>query len=321
MRQITYTIEKEDAGVSVASFLKKHGYSKQVIVRLKKTENGIVHNGSWAHINDTLLPGEALVVTLVDEPANPDIIPVPLPFGVVYEDEDLIVIDKPAGMPVHPSIRHPKDTLANALYAHNLKNGVSYPFRCMNRLDRDTTGLTIVAKHCLAAAILGSQVKDRSMQRTYAAICAGAVPGSGSITARIARKNGSMVERVVSETDGEAAVTHFTRIDYRRDLGLSFVLLRLETGRTHQIRVHMKHIGHPLIGDFLYNPLYCDAPVPGKMKRQALHACQIVFVHPVTGASMEFCAPLPPDMGAFFPDMDTILPDIIDDVAIPVGLW
>lgn len=301
MRQITYTIGQEDAGSCICSFLKKRGYSRQVIVRLKKTKDGIVHNGSWAHASDPLLLGETLTITLADEPANPDIIPISLPFGVIYEDEDLIVIDKPAGMPTHPSIRHPKDTLANALYAYNLEHNSAYPFRCINRLDMDTTGLTVVAKHGLSAANLGAQVKNHSMQRTYAAICTGFVPDSGTVNARIARKEGQMVERVAGGTDGETAVTHFTRIGYRKDLDLSFVLLKLETGRTHQIRVHMKHIGHPLAGDFLYNPLYHDSPVCNTIKRQALHACQIAFVHPVTGASLEFIAPLPPDMSAIFP--------------------
>lgn len=302
MRQIAYTINENNAGASIRTFLRQKEYSRQVIVRLKKTQGGILHNGSWAHVNELLEPGDTLTVTLADEPANPDILPVPLQFGIVYEDEDLIVIDKPAGMPVHPSINHHEETLANVLYAYNRDHDTAYPFRCINRLDRDTTGLTIVAKHALSAAILGSQVKSRTIQRTYAAICTGFVPDGGTITAGIARKNGSTVERTVNDTDGEAAITHFKRMDYRTGPDLSFVLLKLETGRTHQIRVHMKHIGHPLIGDFLYNPDMRH------IKRQALHACQLKFTHPVTGAAMQLFAPLPADMSAIFPvDIPTLL--------------
>jgi 23S rRNA pseudouridine1911/1915/1917 synthase len=173
---------------------------------------------------------------------------------------------------------------------------IPHTFRCVNRLDRDTTGLTMIAKHMLSSAILSRQITNREVHRTYLAIVEGDVPAFGTIDAPIARKSGSTIERIVSEVDGARAVTHFKKIAYQNELSLSLIALQLETGRTHQIRVHMQHIGHPLIGDFLYNP---ESTV---MSRQALHSFCLTFPHPITGESVTFYAPLPDDMKVLFPD-------------------
>lgn len=289
-RTITYGIEKEYNGVSILEFLKNNGYTHHVIVRLKQTENGIIKNGKWAHIKDLLQENDSLTIRLCEPEFTTTILPTPLSISVVYEDEDILVVDKPAHMPVHPSINHYEHTLANAVCFYGGQKGEIYPFRCMNRLDRDTTGLTIIAKNMLSAGILSEQVKNRTLHRTYLAICQGLVPMSGTVDAPIVRKEASTVERCIDYANGETAITHFSRIGYDAQKDLSLVELVLETGRTHQIRVHMKHLGHPLIGDFLYNPdfTYID--------RQALHSCRLDFIHPITKKEMHLASPLPMDL-------------------------
>ena len=191
-------------------------------------------------------------------------------------------------MPIHPSMNNYGNTLANAVMWHFAQQKIPYTFRCINRLDRDTTGLTILAKNMLSAGILSNQMQKRQICKEYRAICTGIVPDAGTICAPIARAAESTIERCVDFEHGEAAVTHYEL--EKTDGILSLVKLTLETGRTHQIRVHMKYAGHPLIGDFLYNP------EDTTMNRQALHCCRLKFVHPITGKEMVFEAPLPEDM-------------------------
>ena len=165
-----------------------------------------------------------------------------------------------------------------------------FVFRCVNRLDKDTTGLTMIAKNSLSAAILSNAVAKKHLTRQYTAICSGKIDSPLTIDCPIARLDGSTIERCVDYENGENAVTHCFPVTYNKDLDLSLISLVLETGRTHQIRVHMKHIGHPLIGDFLYNPDY------RYMQRQSLHSACLEFIHPVTQKKMTLHAPLPPDM-------------------------
>ena len=297
-RILTYQIQADTAGWNILRFLKEKHYSRSVVIQLKKTENGILVNNEWAYVNHILKEGEILTIQLIEPdersacPTDPKILPVELAISVIYEDEDLLVINKPAGMPIHPSMGHDGNTLANAVLYHAAKRQESYPYRCINRLDRDTSGLTIIAKNAYSSCILYEQMRDRHICRTYYAIAEGSVPKYGSIEAPIAREKDTIIARAV-DAAGAPAVTHFETIAEKD--GLSFVKLWLDTGRTHQIRVHMRHIGHPLIGDFLYNP--DDL----RMKRQALHAGKLAFVHPVTGQPLQFCAPLPKDMLQFFP--------------------
>lgn len=294
-RILTYTISSAHSGDTILQFLKSLNYTHQVIVDLKKTPNGILRNGIWAYVNEILNDGDIITITIDEEPKNSTIIPIHLPFSIVYEDEDIVVINKPAQMPIHPSINHYDSTLANAVAFHynNLKQ--PFTFRCLNRLDRDTTGLTILAKHALSAGILNQQIRQRNLHRTYLAICQGQVPSFGTIDAPIARVSSSTIERCVDFNNGERAVTHYKRITYDSAKNLSLVRLLLETGRTHQIRVHMKHLGYPLIGDFLYNADYTY------INRQALHSYQLDFIHPITQEKMHLTAPLPQDLQSIFP--------------------
>lgn len=287
-RIFTYPIKEEFNNKTILEFLKAHFYSAQIITHLKRTEQGILRNGEWGRVRDILHTSDVLTITLIESEGSENIVPSPLPLDIVYEDEDLMVINKAANTPIHPSQGNYDNTLANAVCYYYQQKGEPFVYRCINRLDRDTTGLLILAKHMYSASLLSHMVQQREIHREYLAIATGIVPDSGIITAPIARVDGSTIEREVNEVTGEYACTHYRTVAHKD--GYSLVSLKLETGRTHQIRVHMKHIGHPLPGDFLYNPDY------RVIERQALHSHKLSFNHPITQEWMEFTAPLPNDM-------------------------
>ncbi len=288
-REITYLIEDIYAGQSVRDFLQGKGYSRQNLIELKKCEDGILVNGEPQYMNYVPGAGELLTVRIHDEECSEKIPPVELPLDIVYEDADLLVVNKPAGMPIHPSLNNYDNSLANALAWYFEKQGKPFVFRCINRLDRDTSGLTIIAKHMVSAGILSSMVARREIHREYLAIVKGTVtPTAGTINAPIARKGNSIIERVIDWEKGERAVTHYRVLQSHNDLSL--LSLHLETGRTHQIRVHMKHLGFPLIGDYLYYP---DMTL---ISRQALHSHRLTFIHPMTKEPLDFMCNLPGDM-------------------------
>lgn len=295
-RKLEYKITKEFHNKTIEQFLKHMDFPHQAIVQLKKTHEGILKNGIWAYVNEKLCEGDVLLLHLVEDVEETSIQPIFVELSIVYEDEDLIVIDKPANMPIHPSMNHHEGTLANGLLYYYQEKGEHFTFRCINRLDRDTSGLTIVAKHMLSGGILSRQVQAREIKRTYRAICQGLVPESGTINAPITRVNDSTIERCVDYTHGEHAITHYHRLAYDKEKNLSLVELHLETGRTHQIRVHMKHMGHPIIGDFLYNPDFTHCT------RQALHSASLEFVHPITKEKLHFTSSLPKDLKCSFKD-------------------
>ena len=246
-------------------------------------------------MKELLTEGDTLTVRIQENQSSPHIPPVELPLDIVYEDDDLIVINKPAGMPIHPSLNNYRNSLANALMYYYTKQNKPFIFRCTNRLDRDTSGLTVIAKHLVSSSILSQMAVRHEITREYLAIVRGPVtPSQGTITAPIGRSGTSLIERKIDPEHGENAVTHYRVINGKN--GHSLVSLILETGRTHQIRVHMKYIGHPLIGDYLYNP---DMEF---ISRQALHSHRLSFRHPITGKTMEFEAPLPEDMAVILMD-------------------
>lgn len=294
-RIFKYTIDEKHENYTIERYLKELGYTHSVLVALKKTENGVTLNNIWAYVNNRLKKGDTLTTHILEKEFDTAIEAVDLPFGIVYEDEDILVVNKPSDMPIHPSINNHDNTLANALMYYYHKQNIPFTFRCINRLDRDTTGLSIIAKHGLSAAILGNMVSKREIHRTYLAICQGKVNDTGVVDAPIARVADSTIQREVNFNTGERAVTHYKLINYNDIADLSLVELKLETGRTHQIRVHMQYIGHSLIGDFLYNPDYKH------IKRQALHSFSLEFKHPVTKKVMHLTAPLPEDMKCIFP--------------------
>lgn len=314
LRIFDYQILPTDTGKTILEYLTERGYSRAVVVHLKKTPESILLNGTWAYVTARLCPQDWLRIILSEPGGSPGIEPVRLPLAICYEDEDILVINKPDHMPIHPSQRHHEDTLANAVCGYFHEKGVPCTFRCVNRLDRDTTGLVIIARHMLSSAILNQALKNRAIHREYLAIAEGEVPESGTINAPIGRKSGSTIERTVDFLNGETAITHYRRLFYRD--GLSLISLHLETGRTHQIRVHMSDLGHPLIGDFLYHPAFRTAADTqgtssagvsyAQIKRQALHSYRLQFTHPITGIPMDFSAPLPDDMAAFFPEFNAL---------------
>ncbi|MCR5194963.1 MAG: RluA family pseudouridine synthase [Pseudobutyrivibrio sp.] len=291
-RTIHYEITSEYEGYSIEKFLKAKGYSSANITAIKKMPENVVIDGKWEHLNRKLTAGEALTVNITEEDSSKQIPAVKMELDIVYEDEDIIVINKPAGLPIHPSLNHYEDSLANGLAYYYESQGKPFIFRCVNRLDNNTSGLTVVAKHLVAAGILSTMVKNRELKREYLAIVEGHVePYRGTIDAPIGRVNDTGIMRQVDFEKGERAVTHYQVIHEKN--GHSLVSIHLETGRTHQIRVHFKYIGHPLVGDHLYNPS------SKAMNRQALHSHRLEFRHPITGEAMEFVAEIPIDMKLF----------------------
>ena len=288
-RTITYHIDSAATGLRIEQYLRRRGYSYQNLTQLKKMHESILLNGVWSYMRASVQDGDILTVHIQEPESSPHIPPVSLPLDIVYEDEDIVVVNKPAGMPIHPSLNNYENSLANGLMYYYQEQGKPFIFRCTNRLDRDTSGLTVVAKHMVSSSILSGMGVRHEITREYLAVVRGVLkPSEGTIDAPIGRTGSSMIERKIDFENGERAVTHYRAI--KEQNGHSLVSLILETGRTHQIRVHMKYIGRPLVGDYLYNP---DMEY---ITRQALHSYRLAFAHPVTGEKMEFTAPLPEDM-------------------------
>lgn len=295
-RKLFFTISDQDENKTIHDFLKSHGFSSQNIVELKKMNRSILINDEWVYVNHRLKKGEKLVIHIQENSANEKILPVNLPFPILYEDDDLVIINKPANMPIHPSQNNYENTLANAAsYYYEITHNTPFTFRCINRLDRDTTGLTILAKNMYSANILAGQMQRREIKRLYLAILDGTLEKKyGIINLPVGRKPGSTIERQIDPEHGEIAITHYCRLKTWGNYTLA--AFQLETGRTHQIRVHCASMGTPLVGDTLYN----HSPSAALMDRQALHAYRIRFQHPVTGLPMKFSAPIPEDMSSFF---------------------
>lgn len=291
-RKLSFTISEQDTNLTIYDFLKSKGFSSQNIIELKKMNQSILINNEWVHVNYRLNAGEKLLIHIQENNSNEKILPLDLPFPIIYEDEDIVVINKPADMPIHPSQNNYENTLANAAaYYFEVKKNTPFTFRCINRLDRNTTGLTILAKNIYSANVLAGQMQRREIKRLYLAVIDGKLEKKyGTIRLPIGRKADSTIERQIDPIHGESAITHYCRL---RTVGnYTLAAFQLQTGRTHQIRVHMASINAPLVGDTLYN----TKPSAYSLPRQALHAYRISFTHPVTGERMKFTAPIPEDM-------------------------
>lgn len=316
-RILTYNITED--WPSIRDFLNSKRYPHAVFVRLKKTENSVLVNGEWLHLYQPLHAGDTLEIRLIEMENSDNIVPrdfaeimnqaYSLP--VVYEDEDILVVNKPAGLPIHPSQNHYEDSLANAVMAYYKAQGENFVFRCINRLDRNTSGLTLIAKNMLSSAILSQDVMKRDIHRTYLALVERShqLPDSGTIEVPIARVEGSTILREVNFETGDYALTKYWKLADFEDATL--LKLQLGTGRTHQIRVHMSYIGHPLLGDDLYgNGTYHKIDSEGKpiiLDRHALHSYRLEFTHPITGEAMDLKAELPADMRYIVGDLSKIL--------------
>lgn len=290
MREVTYTIA--GGGTTVERYLRRLGLSRHLLTVLKSETDGLMVNGAHVRTIDRLQPGDRLTLRLRETAPSETITPSELALNIVYEDEDLLILDKPAGMAVHPSHGNREGTVANALAWLYQERGEPFVFRAIGRLDKNTSGLLALAKNQLSACLLTAQAKAGLLRRRYLAVCTGKIPERGIIDAPIARAENSVLRREVSPS-GDGAVTHYKRLQYEN--GFSLAEITLETGRTHQIRVHFAHIGHPLPGDFLYNPDF------SQLSRHALHAAFLDLRQPVTGVPLHFASPLPPDLAAFFP--------------------
>lgn len=283
MRQIEYRVGPSDEGRTVKGILKGElSVSTGQLASLKAADR-IFLDGQAVHVNERVHEGQIVTFLLVDDPAF-SVEPDPTPVRLLYADEDILVIDKDAPLPCHCSPRQEGSTLENRLAWHFRDR--EFLFRPVNRLDKGTSGIMLAAMHAHAQRVLQMHLHSPSFVREYLAVVKGGpLQDAGTVDAPIGKADGATVRREVRE-DGKPSVTHFSVLE--RGEKASLLRLRLETGRTHQIRVHMAHIGCPVWGDFLYGQE--EENLPGRF---ALHSAYTRFIHPVSGKEMEFSSPLP----------------------------
>ncbi len=280
-KTIEYIVPAECNEIDTKTFLRRHcGISARTLSKLKRTNLGISRNNELLKTTHILYTGDVVVLSMPDD-IN-EIKPVKGELDILYEDDYVIVVNKPPLMPVHPTKIHQEDTLANIISYYMSSKGESYTFRAINRLDRDTSGCVLMAKDRVCAHSLPDTV-----QKEYVAVCEGVICGSGTVDKPIKVMEGRSIQRVVSD-EGQRAITHYYPVMSIN--GNTLTKFILETGRTHQIRCHMSSIGHPLSGDDMYG---------GSLKhisRQALHCYKVAFKHPITNEYIEVIADLPSDI-------------------------
>ncbi|PFD42414.1 RNA pseudouridine synthase [Bacillus cereus] len=285
---LKWTIQSVAEGILVREFLKTKGISKAALTDIKFHGGAIEVNGEHASVRHKLQAGEELQVFFPVEERSEGMIAENIPLCIVYEDDAVLVMNKEAYMSTIPSREHPSGSVANALLYHYDKQHLASTVHIVTRLDRDTSGLMLIAKNRFVHHLLSKQHQQKGVKRTYEAIVHGMILEEvGTIDAPIGRKADSIIERTVCE-DGQRAVTHFKVMESFPNK--TRVALELETGRTHQIRVHMAHIGHPLLGDDLYGGQR------DVMKRQALHSTSLTFYHPILEKEITFTSSIPDDM-------------------------
>lgn len=299
-RYLTLDIGPELAGTEVNTLLRRTlGLSGTVLRRIKWLEDGITVDGARVNVRYRVEEGQTLSVRLTDPLPAAQPVPTEGPLDIVYEDADLAVVNKAPGVLVHPSHGHFDDTVGNFLMGHYRHTGDESGFHPVHRLDKGTSGLLVTAKHAHAQEKLKNQLHTGAFRRVYLAVCDGAPPEwAGTVDAPIGLADGSLMAREV-RPDGRPALTHYLLL--RRHGPRSLVYLELKTGRTHQIRVHMAHIGCPLTGDFLYG-----TEDKSLIARPALHSAYLELIHPITGERLVFSSPLPDDMQALIGKEDVL---------------
>ena len=325
----TYTIPKDFANKTIEAFLLEQGYTKTLLSALKRVHffeaerehYGIEKNGQWAFTVDMLEEGDCLSIHLPMEEEN-SAPPYDFPLDIIYEDRDILLLNKPSGLPCHPSPGHFEKTLAGAVVSYQMQNSSASSFVChfIHRLDLDTSGLILLAKNRLAASILNKDMKEGRIQRSYLAFCQGNpefslghVPGfrrvhesekeefdyAFAISAPIARVEEEKMLRTVDFQKGQEALSYFNVLNYFPKKNYSLLQLQLATGRTHQIRVHLAYLSCPLLGDSLYGN--SEETVFSQnigLSRQALHSYSISFTHPIHKEKMYFQQELPEELAA-----------------------
>ena len=277
-------IDSDLSGKTVKEILKnRFKISSSVMTELKASEDGILLNGKKVFVNETVSEKDVLLIKARD--LRSDIEESDIPLDILYEDEDIVAVNKGRSLPIHPSQNHHGDTLANAVMHYY--SGEKFTFRVITRLDKDTSGVVLLAKNPLSGAILGEEMKKGNIKKEYVALVNGRVnPLKGLIDAPIKRREESVILRCVGE-GGKEAVTEYETVAESEKLSL--VRLHPLTGRTHQIRVHLSYIGNPIFGDDLYG-------APQKDERVRLHCSKITFRHPITDEIMEVKAQIPDDI-------------------------
>lgn len=290
VRRLTLTVGADRAGEKVDTLLRKElGLSGTVIRRIKWLEDGILLDGERVFTSRRVEEGQVLMVRLSDPVVRSGVVPAVGPLDIVYEDGDMLVLNKAPGVLVHPGGGHREDTIGNFLMDYYKKQGIASDFHPVHRLDKGTSGLMVVAKHPHAQEGLKCQLHTQDFRRTYLAVCQGEPPEErGEVDAPIGMADGSIMARAVCP-GGLPARTRYRVLE--RAGGRSLVRLELETGRTHQIRVHMAFLGCPLVGDFLYG-----VEDHRLIARPALHSSELEVTQPVTGERLHFRSELPEDM-------------------------
>lgn len=292
-----WTVGSDWAHQPLRLFLRERaGISRRALAAIKFEGGLILRNGKEVTVRELVMTGDVVTICFPPEKLGKGLFPQHLPLDILYEDDHLLVINKTAGMATIPSRQHPVNTLAHAVIGYYEKKGIPTTFHPVNRLDRDTSGLLLVAKHRFAHDKMVKLQRAGKVKRAYEAFVEGVLKEKeGTINAPIARSSDSVITRCVRE-DGKPARTHYVvKNEFK---SFSHVEIELETGRTHQIRVHFSHLGHPLLGDDLYGgnrDFIC---------RQALHCFRLTFVHPFSEATLTFVQPLPPDMKAVIDRMN-----------------
>ena len=284
MREFVLNIGDEFDGCDIKFILTKHwAFSGNLITILKKGD-GILLNEKKEFVNKIVRKGDILRINLPQD-SSENIVPNDISLNILFEDEDILAVNKPHGMPTHPSIGHFEGTLANAVM-HHFKD-IPFTFRAITRLDRDTSGVVLLAKNIVSADRLSKSLINGDMTKEYIALCVGTPsPLSGRIDAPIKREKEGIIKRCIAK-DGKAAITDYTVVEEKD--GLSLVKLFPKTGRTHQLRLHLSYIGTPIFSDFLYGD-----EIDGERTR--LHCAKLSFTHPFLGEKIEISAPLPDDM-------------------------
>lgn len=297
MRTLTLKIDESLSGQMVQRLLADRLFlSSSLIRRLKRRDTGILLNGVRAFTTARVQAGDVLVAEIGDA-AAPCVRPLSMPLAIVYEDEDLLVIDKPAGIAVHPSRDPDEPTLENALAAYLPIGETAHP---VSRLDRGTTGLMTIAKNGYMHELLRRQMHTDAFRREYRGVCAGTIaPPEGIIDLPIGFADGSRYQRAISESGAPSRTGYETLRVFDRSGSESETISLLKlvpfTGRTHQLRVHLSATGHPLVGDWLYGK-----EEPARIARPALHSYELWLLHPLTGEALHLIAPLPTDMQSLF---------------------